>query len=127
MQGIIETVRCRRDYGLVKATLAMRGSGRVLVVDGDGVTDCALVGGNLGQMALNNDWAGLVVYGTVRDAAELARLPLGVMALGLFPQRGARDGAGQRGETLRFGGVQFAPGHWLSADEDGLILLPTPP
>jgi regulator of ribonuclease activity A len=26
---------------------------------------------------------------------------------------------------LRFGGVSFTPGHWLYADEDGIVLAET--
>ena len=47
------------------------GEGRVLVVAGGGSKRCALVGGNLGILPVDNGWAGIGVDGCVRDAAEL--------------------------------------------------------
>ena len=57
-----------------------------------------------------NGWSGLVVYGCVRDAAELAATPVGVKALHAVPRRSAKDGAGERGVPVAFAGVTFAPG-----------------
>ena len=42
--GTISTVRCHRDNALVKAALAEPGHGRVLVVDGGGSLESALMG-----------------------------------------------------------------------------------
>jgi regulator of ribonuclease activity A len=125
--GRIATLRCLRDNGLVRTTLEQPGEGRVLVIDGGGVLDCALVGGILGQLAVRNGWAAIVVNGAVRDLEELAPLPLGVRALGTFPQRGTKLGTGESGLTVSFGGIAFEPGHWLCADHDGLITLQQAP
>jgi regulator of ribonuclease activity A len=125
--GNIATVACRRDNGLVRAALEQPGLGRVLVVDGGGLLDCALVGGKLGQLGVSNGWSGIVIYGAVRDLAELAHLSLGVRALGSIPCRGERAGAGRAGASVRFGDVTFAPDHWLCADLDGLIVLERKP
>lgn len=45
----------------------------------------ALVGGNLVAAAARNGWAGIVVWGCVRDVAELNAEQLGIRALGLNP------------------------------------------
>ena len=45
---------------------------RVLVVDGGASLRCALVGGMLAELGARNGWAGIVVYGCVRDCNELA-------------------------------------------------------
>jgi len=66
------TLKVFEDNVLVRAALEMPGEGSVLVVDGGGSLRCALVGGNLGQLAENNGWAGILVHGCVRDTAELA-------------------------------------------------------
>ena len=82
--GPIATLRVFEDNALVRQALEGAGEGRVLVVDGGGSLRTALVGGNLAALAHRNGWSGLVVYGCIRDAAELAGTPVGVRLLGLF-------------------------------------------
>mgnify|MGYP003450638875 CR=1 FL=1 len=36
-----------------------------------------MLGGQLGQMAVRNGWVGILLYGCVRDATELASLDQG--------------------------------------------------
>ena len=120
--GPAATVRCRDDNGLVRAAVERPGEGRVLVVDGGGSLDTALVGDVLGGLALANGWAGLVVHGAVRDVVALARLPIGVLALGTNPRRGSRDGAGEAGVPVTFGGVTFCSGREVVVDEDGVLV-----
>jgi regulator of ribonuclease activity A len=120
--GPIATLRVFEDNGLVRQALEMPGGGRVLVVDGGGSLRTALVGGNLAGLAHENGWSGLVVYGCIRDAAEIGRTSLGVKALQAVPRRSAKAGAGERGVPVAFAGVTFAPGAWLYADRDGIVV-----
>lgn len=120
--GVVSTVRCHRDNALVKATLASPGGGRVLVVDGGGSLESALVGDLIGASAVANGWAGVVVNGAVRDVVALGELPLGVLALGSNPRRSAKDGVGDRDVPVSFGGAEFVPGATLWADEDGVLV-----
>lgn len=120
--GAIETLRVFEDNALVRQTLEMHGRGRVLVVDGGGSLRAALVGGNLAALAHRNDWTGLVVYGCIRDAAEIAAVPVGVKALQAIPRKCATAGAGERGVPVTFAGVTFTPGAHLYADRDGIIV-----
>jgi regulator of ribonuclease activity A len=120
--GPIATLRVFEDNALVRQALEMPGAGRVLVVDGGGSLRSALVGGNLAALAHENGWSGLVVYGCIRDAAEIASTPVGVKALHVVPRRSARAGAGERGVAVAFAGVTFAPGAWLYADRDGIVV-----
>jgi len=124
--GPIATVQVVEDNTSVRALLEQPGSGRVLVVDGGGSLRCALVGDNLGQLAIDNGWAGLVVYGCVRDCTELAAMPIGVKALAANPRRSEKRAAGTTGGTVSFGGVDFVPGHYLYADADGVIVAAQP-
>jgi len=123
--GSIVTVRCRHDNALLKGVLSQPGSGRVLVVDGDGSLHCALVGDVIAGMAVMNGWAGIVVYGAVRDSAAIAVMDLGVKALGTNPRRGAKSGQGEIDVPVKFGEVVFTPGHWLYSDEDGMVVNPS--
>ncbi|MFN8569525.1 MAG: ribonuclease E activity regulator RraA [Kouleothrix sp.] len=118
----INTVQVYEDNMLVRAALEQPGHGRVLVVDGGGSLRCALVGDLLAGLGVQNGWAGLVVYGCIRDSAEIARLPIGVRALATNPLRSAKRGEGQRDAPVTFAGVTFVPGQHLYADADGIVV-----
>jgi len=124
--GAVETVRCLEDNALVKKVLAAPGSGRVLVVDGGGSLRTALMGDVIAASAVVNGWAGVVINGAVRDVVALRELDLGVKALGSNPRKSAKDGGGEVGVPVAFGGVEFRPGAWLYADEDGIVVASRP-
>lgn len=124
--GPIATVKAFEDNSLVRSTLEEPGDGRVLVVDGGGSLRCAMLGDRLAAMALANGWVGVVVNGCVRDAGELRKLPLGVLALAPHPMKSVKRGEGQRAVPVRFAGVRFTPGAWFYADEDGVLVSERP-
>jgi regulator of ribonuclease activity A len=120
--GPIETLRVHEDNTLVRETLETPGRGRVLVVDGGGSLKCALVGGRLAGLAQSNGWSGVIVNGCIRDSVEIRQLRVGIRALDAVPMRGGKNGAGERGVTVRFAGVAFAPGRFVYADTDGVLV-----
>ncbi len=120
--GPIATVKTHEDNSRVREALAEPGEGRVLVVDGGGSTRCALVGDVLAARAVENGWAGVVVWGCVRDVAELASLDVGCLALAAVPAKSVKRGAGVRDLAVTFAGVRFEPGHHLWADRDGVVV-----
>ena len=69
-----------------------------------------------------NGWAGIVVYGAVRDIAELRETPLGIRALALMPLPTEKRGEGQSDVTVLISGVWVRPGEWLYADADGIVI-----
>ena len=81
------------------------------------------MGDILAGEAQRNGWAGVIVYGSVRDSAALAHLDLGVMALGVTPRKSVRRGEGQVDIPIRLGDVWCRPGDAVHADEDGVLLL----
>lgn len=95
--GQAHTLRCPEDNSRVREAVAQPGAGKVLVVDGGGITRRALVGGSLAATAAKNGWAGILVYGAVRDIAELRVAPLGIKALALCPLRTDKRGLGDAG------------------------------
>ena len=120
--GEICTVQCLDDNSLVRAILAAPGNGRVLVVDGGGSLRRALVGGKVAASAADNGWAGVLVYGCVRDVAELGATPVGLFALALHPMPTVKQGQGLRDVAVQVAGVWVRPGDWLYADEDGVVV-----
>lgn len=121
--GPIATLKVFEDNALVRSTLERPGAGRVLVVDGGGSLRCALVGGQLGALAVANGWSGIVVYGCVRDRAELAAQAIGVKALASHPRKSEKGlHGGHADRSVEFAGVRFEPGAWLYADVDGIVV-----
>lgn len=120
--GPISTVKCFEDNSLVRAALEEPGEGRVLVVDGGASDRCALLGDNLAQLAMDNDWAGILLYGCIRDSAEISQMDIAVKALNTHPKKSFKKDTGERDVPVRFAGVSFMPGEWLYADLDGVIV-----
>ncbi len=122
--GQIVTLKLYEDNTLVREMLAEPGAGKVLVVDGGGSKRCALLGDQIAELAVKNQWEGVVIYGCIRDSVAIAALPLGVRALDTNPKKSVKRNEGTRDLVLNFAGVDFTPGHWLYADEDGVLLSP---
>ncbi|MGM0825883.1 MAG: ribonuclease E activity regulator RraA [Pseudomonadota bacterium] len=120
--GAVRTIKCFEDNSLVKQAVAEPGNGAVLVVDAGGSARCAMLGDMLAEQAVENGWAGIVIYGCVRDVDILATLPLGVQALGSHPRKSEKRGEGQRDITLGFAGVTISPNDWLYADNNGILI-----
>jgi regulator of ribonuclease activity A len=120
--GEIITIKLFEDNSLVRKILEENGQGKVLVVDGGGSKRCALLGDQLGELAVKNKWNGLVIYGCVRDSVALSKLPIGIKALGTHPFKTEKRNEGQIDLTLTFSGVDFIPSHYLYADEDGILV-----
>ena len=120
--GRIVTLRVFEDNALVRSALEAPGNGHVLVVDGGASMRCALVGGQLGRLAQDNGWSGVIVNGCVRDTAEVEGFDIGVRALGTHPLRSRKDGQGERNVAVEIAGVRMQPGDWLYADADGIVV-----
>ena len=124
--GVIETVKAFEDNSKVKECLAEPGAGKVLVVDGGGSMRRAMLGDMLAASAVKNGWAGVLVNGCIRDSADIATMDLGVKALGTHPCKTEKRGLGRHNVPVRFAGVTFQPGHYLYADEDGILVSSKP-
>jgi regulator of ribonuclease activity A len=121
--GRAVTVKCFEDNSRVKELVATPGNDRVMLIDGGGSMRNALMGDQLADLAATNNWAGVIVYGCVRDVAALAKIPLGVLAVGTTPRKSVRRGEGQVDLTVRIGDVVVHPGDLVYADEDGVLVL----
>lgn len=120
--GPVRTIRCHRDNALVKTMLATPGDGAVLVIDGGGSLESALVGDLIAASAVANGWAGIIVHGAIRDREAIGELPIGVKALGSNPRKSAKDGVGEVDVSVEIAGVTFRPGAQLWADADGILI-----
>ncbi|PAT64115.1 ribonuclease activity regulator protein RraA [Psychrobacter sp. JB193] len=124
--GEIVTVKCFEDNSYVKSLLNSNGkdkdgNGKVLVVDGGGSMRCALLGDMIAQAAVDNRWAGVIVYGCVRDVDDMSKMDIGVMALGCIPRKSTRRDEGQTDIEISFGDLTLNSGMFVYADNNGII------
>ena len=120
--GPASTVRVFEDNSLVRAALEEPGEGRVLVIDGGASLKCALLGDMLVELGKENDWAGIIVYGCIRDSALIANIAIGVKALNTNPRKSIKKGIGERDVSVSFADVIISPGDYIYADEDGVVI-----
>lgn len=120
--GKVVTVRCHEDNSKVRELLATPGTGKVLVVDGGGSLNRALMGDQVAAMAMENGWAGLVINGAIRDVAAISAMALGVKALAASPMKTEKHDVGDIDIPVTFAGVTINPGDYIYADINGIIL-----
>jgi regulator of ribonuclease activity A len=121
-EGSVATVKVFEDNSLVRQALEGQGEGRVLVVDGGGSMRCALLGDQLAELGHRNGWSGIVVYGCIRDSADIAGIDLGVKALLTHPLKSVKKNIGDHEVPVTFAGITIQPGDYLYADEDGIVV-----
>jgi 4-hydroxy-4-methyl-2-oxoglutarate aldolase len=113
------------DYGPVHHAIAVAGRGDVIVVDGGGRPDAALIGELLSGSARRKGIAGVVVDGPVRDVGTLASWPdFPVFSRGNTARGPSSMERGSVNEEIVFGGVRVAPGDLVLGDDDGLVVIP---
>lgn len=121
--GPAVTLATQNDNGAIRVLLDEPGAGRVLVIDSGGQLRAAMLGDRLAALAAANGWAGVVINGPVRDSAAMAPIDLGVRALGTTALRSFDPApTSVPGEAVTFGGVTIAPGAWIYADADAVLV-----
>eukprot|EP00906_Rhabdomonas_costata_P003266 RCo004996 len=120
--GQAVTVKCFEDNSFVKSTLDQPGAGKVLVVDAGGSLRRAVLGDMIAAAAVKNQWAGVIIYGCVRDSEEMKGMPLGVKALNTHPRKTDKKNIGEKDLEVSFAGVVIRPNDWVVADSDGVVV-----
>ena len=103
--GQIKTVTCHDDNSKVKEILGTNGKGKVLVINSNLITHAAMIGDEIAQKAIDNEWNGIFVAGYVRDVELLKQMDLGILALGSTTTKTNKNNKGFLGEDVIFGGV----------------------
>ena len=124
--GKVTTVKCFESNGLIAEVLEENGEGRVLVIDGGGAVRRGLIDAELAQLAVDNAWEGINVYGAVRQIQQLENLDIGIHALAPIPVSADESSAGESDIPVNFGGVTFFPEDYIYADLTGIILSQEP-
>ena len=98
--------------------------GDVLVVDGGGRLDAAVIGDVVGAALVENGAVGLLVDGAVRDVDGIDAVGLPTFARGTHPATGSNTGPGALGVTVQCGGVVVQPGDVVRGDRSGVVVVP---
>lgn len=120
--GEVVTVKCFEDNGLLYGILETDGTDKVLVVDGGGSLRKGILDAELVDIAVENNWSGIVIYGAVRNVDYLASLDIGIQALAATPAGVDAKGEGIKEIGVNFGGVTFLTGDYIYADNTGIVL-----
>jgi regulator of RNase E activity RraA len=122
--GALTVKTAAGDNLLVHKALDMAKPGDVVVVDAGGYTDRATVGELMCAYAKRRGIAGLVIWGAIRDSAELARESFPVFAAGVTHRGPYRTGPGEINVPVVIDGMIVNPGDIIVGDADGLIAIP---
>jgi len=118
------TVRVRSgDNLMIHKALQMGGPGDVLVIDGDGCLERAVIGEIMKRVAQARGFAGLVIDGAVRDVAAYREDTFPCYARGVCHRGPFKDGPGEINVPVSISGVVVRPGDIVVGDDDGVVFI----
>ena len=121
-QGEVVTIKLdRNNSDLITLLRDVDGTGKVVVVD-VGQAYYAVVGEALMGFAQQNNYAGIIVNGFIRDSFQIRNIPVALYALGTCARKYIPATTGEQDVPLAFGGAEFNSGDYLYADTDGVIV-----
>ena len=118
--GTAITVKTRPgDNLLIYKAMSMMQPGHVLVVDGQGDTNNAVIGELVKLYAQQRGCVGFVIDGAIRDVASFDDTPC--YARAVVHTGPYKTGPGEVNVPVSIGGMLINPGDLLVGDEDGLV------
>lgn len=122
--GVAFTVKAPAGDNLVlHRALDLAKPGDIIVVDGEGCTNRALMGEMMLNYAEKRGIGGFVIDGVVRDGNALRNASIPFYATGLTPQGPYKNGPGEINVPIACGGQVVFPGDILVGDEDGIVVI----
>lgn len=112
------------DILYVLKSVDLIAEGDVLVIDGGGRPDAAVIGDIVGATLADLGCVGLVVDGAVRDVDGIDDAGLPTFARNAHPATGSNQGPGAINVTVQIGGVTVGPGDVIRGDSSGLVVVP---
>jgi len=112
------------DNLMVHKAIDLAQPGDVIVVDAGGFNDHAIIGELMSARAKQRGVAGMVIWGAIRDSAELGAGTYPVFASGVTHRGPYKNGPGEINVPVTMGGMQVNPGDIIVGDADGLVAVP---
>lgn len=122
--GQAVTVKAFEDNSIYRDLVNTPGNQQVLIVDAGASLRYAMLGDMLAESAMRNKWAGIIIYGAIRDSAIINTLDFGVKSLGTCPRKSVKNGEGQLNIAINIAGATILPGNYIYADTDGVLVSP---
>lgn len=125
MAGTALTIQtCAGDNLFIHKALELVRPGDVLVVDGGGHEDRALIGEIMATIAASRGAAGFVLDGAIRDVDAIAKMELPVFARSVIHRGPYKNGPGEINVPVTIGGCVINPGDIVIGDGDGVVSFP---
>lgn len=125
MAGTALTVRVAAgDNLLIHKALDLVRPGDVIVVDGDGETNRALIGEIMTTLAETKQAAGFVINGAIRDVGAISKSEFPCFARSAIHRGPYKNGPGEINVSVSIGGLVIEPGDIIVGDEDGIVAFP---
>lgn len=122
MVGPAVTVKARPgDNLMVHKALDIAEPGDIIVVDAGGDLSNAIIGELMVAHAEKRGLGGIVIYGAIRDSAELLAGSFPVFACGVTHRGPYKDGPGEVNVPIAINGMVINPGDLICGDADGLV------
>ena len=112
------------DNLLVHYALDNAQKGDVIVVDAGGLCENAIIGEMMMSRARQRGVAGIVIWGAIRDSAEIGAGTYPVYAAGVTHRGPYKNGPGEINVPINMGGMAVNPGDIIVGDADGLVAVP---
>jgi RraA family protein len=112
------------DNLLVHKAIDIAEPGDVIVVDAGGANDNAIIGELMSARAEQRGVGGMVIWGAIRDSAELRQGSFPVYASGVTHRGPYKNGPGEINVAISIGGMTINPGDIVVGDSDGLVAIP---
>ena len=97
--------------------------GDVIVVDGGGRTDAALLGDFVAHVSSRAGVVGILVDGAIRDVDGIDEVGTPTFARNAHPATGSNEGPGAINVTVQIGGVVVRPGDVVRGDASGVVVV----
>lgn len=110
------------NLALTKA-MDMAREGDVIVVDGEGCEDRALMGEMMLTFCEKKGIAGFIIDGAIRDSEAMRRASIPMYCRAVAPQGPFKHGPGEVNVPISCGGQVVFPGDILVGDEDGVVVI----
>ena len=112
------------DNLMVHKAIDAAAAGDVIVVDAGGEVTHAIIGDIMSSHAEKRGVAGFVIYGAIRDSAEIGARRFPVYACGVTHRGPYKNGPGEINAPIALGGMVVHPGDIIVGDADGVVAVP---
>jgi RraA family protein len=112
------------DNLMVHKAIDTAAPGDVIVVDAGGEVAQAIIGDIMSSLAEKRGVAGFVIYGAIRDSAEIGSRRFPVYACGVTHRGPYKNGPGEINTPIALGGMVVNPGDIIVGDADGVVAVP---